>query len=147
MVSDSIISLKLQLSQPYSWLTLRIEILGAFFSAGLATYLVYGGGSAASAAKIGFLLSMAGKWKADNFFPAQRLTFIHADSFNYMILHWINCVNEFEISSEHCHRCDFYYKFLTIFRQQVRSQGRLITNKRSNRDQIQFRAYQAVCHY
>ncbi|KZP10497.1 hypothetical protein FIBSPDRAFT_963101 [Athelia psychrophila] len=66
------------------WLELRIDALGSFFIAGLAIYLVYGD-KGTSAGNIGFLLSTA-------------------SHFNYRLLHWVKCVNEFEISSNSLER-------------------------------------------
>ncbi|KAF7964504.1 hypothetical protein HWV62_6773, partial [Athelia sp. TMB] len=70
------------------WLELRIDLLGALFIACLATYLVYGGKDI-SAANVGFLLTTAAH-------------------FNFMLLHWVKCVNELEISSNSLERIREY---------------------------------------
>lgn len=43
-----------------SWISLRIDALGALFTAALAVYLIYQRGDESSASNTGFLLEMAG---------------------------------------------------------------------------------------
>ena len=64
------------------WISIRIDIIGALFSSGLAAYLVYGTGAIhrpGHAAAIGFSLNMA-------------------VGFSSMILWWVRILNEFEVS-------------------------------------------------
>ena len=64
------------------WISLRIDAVGTTFSTALAIYLVYGAGGIhkpGSAANIGFSLNMA-------------------VGFSTMILWWVRCLNEFEVS-------------------------------------------------
>lgn len=64
------------------WISVRIDAVGAIFSSGLAVYLVYGTGAInepGSAANVGFSLNMA-------------------VGFSSMIMWWVRCLNEFEVS-------------------------------------------------
>jgi len=64
------------------WISIRIDVIGAMFSSGLAAYLVYGTGAIhrpGYAAAIGFSLNMA-------------------VGFSSMILWWVRILNEFEVS-------------------------------------------------
>lgn len=61
------------------WICVRIDGLGALFTAGLAAYLVYGGSNAPKASDTGFSLNMA-------------------VGFSSMILWWVRLLNEFEVS-------------------------------------------------
>jgi len=64
------------------WISIRIDAVGTIFSSALAIYLVYGTGAIhkpGSAANIGFSLNMA-------------------VGFSTMILWWVRCLNEFEVS-------------------------------------------------
>ena len=64
------------------WISIRIDAAGTTFSTVLAIYLVYGTGAVqkpGSAANIGFSLNMA-------------------VAFSTMILWWVKCLNEFEVS-------------------------------------------------
>jgi hypothetical protein len=63
------------------WINTRVDMLGALFSAALATYLVYGGGATPLASNIGFSLNMA-------------------VSFSAMILSWVTLLNAFEVSGK-----------------------------------------------
>lgn len=65
----------------YRWINIRVDMLGALFSAALATYLVYGGGATPLASNIGFSLNMA-------------------VSFSAMILSWVTLLNAFEVSGK-----------------------------------------------
>ncbi|KZT06271.1 P-loop containing nucleoside triphosphate hydrolase protein [Laetiporus sulphureus 93-53] len=69
------------------WICIRIDTLGALFSAGLATYLVYGGIFTAS--NTGFSLNMA-------------------VGFSGMILWWVRVLNEFEVSGNSLERIEQY---------------------------------------
>ena len=60
------------------WISVRIEILGATFTAALASYLVYG--RSVGAGNTGFSLNMVVE-------------------FCTMILWWVRCFNEFEVQS------------------------------------------------
>ena len=62
-----------------SWVCVRIDGLGALFTAGLAAYLVYGGSAMSEAHSTGFSLNMA-------------------IGFSSMILWWVRILNEFEVS-------------------------------------------------
>jgi len=64
------------------WISIRVDAVGTTFSTALAIYLVYGTGAIhkpGSAANIGFSLNMA-------------------VGFSTMILWWVRCLNEFEVS-------------------------------------------------
>jgi len=62
-----------------SWVCVRIDGLGAMFTAGLAAYLVYGGSLTPRSNNTGFSLNMA-------------------VGFSSLILWWIRLLNEFEVS-------------------------------------------------
>jgi len=62
-----------------SWVCVRIDSLGALFTAGLAAYLVYGGSLTPRSNNTGFSLNMA-------------------VGFSSMILWWVRVLNEFEVS-------------------------------------------------
>ncbi|KAJ8594877.1 hypothetical protein M405DRAFT_759938 [Rhizopogon salebrosus TDB-379] len=72
------------------WVCVRIDLIGAAFSAGLATYLVYGSGVRA-ASNIGFSLNMA-------------------VGFSSMILWWVRILNEVEVNGNSLERIDSYIK-------------------------------------
>ncbi|KAG2065985.1 P-loop containing nucleoside triphosphate hydrolase protein [Suillus decipiens] len=72
------------------WVFARIDIISGGFSAGLATYLVYGRG-VHEASNIGFSLNMA-------------------VSFSAMILWWVRTFNEVEVSGNSLERIDSYIK-------------------------------------
>ena len=61
------------------WISVRIDGLGAMFTAGLAAYLVYGRNVAPGASNTGFSLNMA-------------------VGFSSLILWWVRDLNEFEVS-------------------------------------------------
>lgn len=61
------------------WVCVRIDVLGALFSSGLAAYLVYGGKALPQASNTGFSLNMA-------------------VGFSSLILSWVRILNEFEVS-------------------------------------------------
>ena len=68
------------------WISIRVDAVGTTFSTALAAYLVYGTGAIykpGSAANIGFSLNMA-------------------VGFSTMILWWVRCLNEFEVSGNRC---------------------------------------------
>jgi hypothetical protein len=68
------------------WISIRVDAVGTIFSSALAIYLVYGTGAVykpGSAANIGFSLNMA-------------------VGFSSMILWWVRCLNEFEVSGNRC---------------------------------------------
>ncbi|KAF9650725.1 multidrug resistance-associated ABC transporter [Thelephora ganbajun] len=74
------------------WISIRIDIIGALFSSGLAAYLVYGTGAIhrpGYAAAIGFSLNMA-------------------VGFSSMILWWVRILNEFEVSGNSLERIQDY---------------------------------------
>ncbi|KAF9233710.1 hypothetical protein BU15DRAFT_90237 [Melanogaster broomeanus] len=71
------------------WMSVRVDILGAFFSAGLATYLVYVP-AGHRAANVGFSLNMA-------------------VAFSSLILWWVRFLNEVEVSGA-LERVDSYIK-------------------------------------
>ncbi|OJA20726.1 hypothetical protein AZE42_08495 [Rhizopogon vesiculosus] len=62
------------------WICVRIDLIGAAFSAGLAAYLVYGRG-VQEASNIGFSLTMA-------------------VGFSSMILWWVRILNDVEVNGE-----------------------------------------------
>ncbi|KZO93694.1 ATP-binding cassette transporter [Calocera viscosa TUFC12733] len=66
------------------WISVRIDVLGGIFAAGLAAYLVYGQ-AGAGASNIGFSLNMA-------------------VGFSGMILWWVRVLNEFEIAGNSLER-------------------------------------------
>ncbi|KAG1749648.1 uncharacterized protein EDB91DRAFT_1334077 [Suillus paluster] len=72
------------------WVCVRIDAIGAAFSAGLAAYLVYGHGMQ-EASNIGFSLNMA-------------------VGFSSMILWWVRILNEVEVSGNSLERIDSYIK-------------------------------------
>jgi len=64
------------------WISIRVDVIGNIFSSALAVYLVYGTGAIhkpGTAASVGFSLNMA-------------------VGFSSMILWWVRCLNEFEVS-------------------------------------------------
>lgn len=61
------------------WICVRVDGLGALFTAGLAAFLVYGGKALPQASNTGFSLNMA-------------------VGFSSMILWWVRVLNEFEVS-------------------------------------------------
>lgn len=61
------------------WIAVRVEVLGALFSSGLAAYLVYGGQTLPQASNTGFSLNMA-------------------VGFSSLIIWWVRILNEFEVS-------------------------------------------------
>ena len=68
------------------WIGIRVDAVGTIFSSALAIYLVYGTGAIhkpGSAADVGFSLNMA-------------------VGFSTMILWWVRCLNEFEVSGNRC---------------------------------------------
>jgi hypothetical protein len=65
------------------WVCVRIDSLGALFTAGLAAYLVYGDKVTPKAHNTGFSLNMA-------------------VGFSSMILWWVRLLNEFEVSGARC---------------------------------------------
>ena len=68
------------------WMSVRIDAIGTIFSSTLAIYLVYGTGGVhkpGSAANIGFSLNLA-------------------VGFSSMILWWVRCMNEFEVTGNMC---------------------------------------------
>ncbi|KAG1747913.1 uncharacterized protein EDB91DRAFT_1245381 [Suillus paluster] len=72
------------------WVCIRIDAIGAAFSAGLAAYLVYGHGIQ-EASNIGFSLNMA-------------------VGFSSMILWWVRILNDVEVSGNSLERIDSYIK-------------------------------------
>ena len=67
-------------------MSVRVDVVGTVFSAALAIYLVYGTGAIhkpGSAANVGFSLNMA-------------------VGFTSMIMWWVRCLNEFEVSGNRC---------------------------------------------
>jgi hypothetical protein len=82
----------------FSWVCVRIDLVGAAFSAGLAAYLVYGGGIR-EASNIGFSLNMAGKsYLHHASWVCRSLT--SAVGFSSMILIWVRILNEVEVNGE-----------------------------------------------
>lgn len=77
-----------------SWVTIRINSLGAIFAAALAAYLVYG--KAVTASNTGFSLNMAGQH------TVCYVVVIAVDmgtvGFSSMILWWVRIFNELEVS-------------------------------------------------
>ncbi|KAF9645156.1 hypothetical protein BDM02DRAFT_3189933 [Thelephora ganbajun] len=74
------------------WISIRVDAVGTTFSSALAIYLVYGTGAIykpGSAANIGFSLNMA-------------------VGFSTMILWWVRCLNEFEVSGNSLERIQEY---------------------------------------
>jgi ABC-type multidrug transport system fused ATPase/permease subunit len=71
------------------WVCVRIDGLGALFTAGLAAYLVYGGSAMSEAHSTGFSLNMA-------------------IGFSSMILWWVRILNEFEVSGNSLERIQDY---------------------------------------
>ena len=61
------------------WISVRIDALGAMFTAGLAAYLVYGRNVVTGASNTGFSLNMA-------------------IGFSSLILWWVRDLNQFEVS-------------------------------------------------
>lgn len=61
------------------WICVRVDGLGALFTAGLGAFLVYGGKALPQASNTGFSLNMA-------------------VGFSSMILWWVRLLNEFEVS-------------------------------------------------
>jgi hypothetical protein len=82
----------------FSWVCVRIDLIGAMFSAGLAAYLVYGRGIQ-EASNIGFSLNMAGKFNShDGMWACRSLT--STVGFSSMILWWVRILNEVEVNGE-----------------------------------------------
>jgi hypothetical protein len=79
----------------FSWICLRVDFMGSAFSAGLATYLVYGPGIR-EASNIGFSLNMAGKIYLHHALWACR-SFTSTVGFSTMILWWVRTLNEVEV--------------------------------------------------
>ncbi|KAF7977572.1 hypothetical protein HWV62_3150, partial [Athelia sp. TMB] len=71
------------------WIALRIDALSAAFTASLAAYLVYSDSLKITASEAGFSLNLAA-------------------TFGLMILWWVKCLNEFEISSASLERIHEY---------------------------------------
>ncbi|KZP21077.1 P-loop containing nucleoside triphosphate hydrolase protein [Athelia psychrophila] len=72
------------------WIALRIDVMGAVFTTSLASYLVYSPlAGHLSAAEAGFSLNLAA-------------------SFSFLVLWWVKCLNEFEISSSSLERIHEY---------------------------------------
>ncbi|KAF7977580.1 hypothetical protein HWV62_3166 [Athelia sp. TMB] len=71
------------------WIALRIDALSATFTASLASYLVYNTSLKLTASEAGFSLNLAA-------------------SFSMMVLWWVKCLNEFEISSSSLERIHEY---------------------------------------
>jgi len=71
------------------WISVRIEVLGGLFAAGLAIYLVYGRGPLPTASDTGFSLNMA-------------------VGFSSMILWWVRMFNELEVNGNSLERIQGY---------------------------------------
>lgn len=83
----------------YRWVCIRMDILGALFSSGLAAYLIYGNRQERSS-DTGFSLNMAGMNHSTFHYQFPLSNICIPVAFSSMILWWVRILNDFEVSGK-----------------------------------------------